>query len=146
MSTIRLDTLPKELISQIAVSSDALSILSLSQTCRKIRSACYDSLVFRELLQTQRNLWTVDSLDLDAIDTRCGKDAALWARFALADQKAFELSQRECPLETPERFLDWLPELFIVKHPFMYQQCWARFLWDPYQLTTKQMFCFVMGR
>ncbi|KAF2172989.1 hypothetical protein M409DRAFT_16939 [Zasmidium cellare ATCC 36951] len=124
----RLDALPKELLSHIAVNSDALSILRLSQTCRTIRSACYDSLVFRELLSNQSNLWAIHSLDVEALENR-----------------SWELAQKESPLETPANFVNWLPELFVVKHPFMYQQCWGRFLWDPPQLTAKQMFCFAMA-
>lgn len=142
---VRLDALPKELLSHIAVTSDALSILRLSQTCRTIRSACYDSLVFREMLKDRRSFWEIDSLDFDAIDSRCGKHASLWARFALADQRAWELAQKESPLETPGNFLSWLPELLVVKHPFMYQRSWGRFLWNPHTLTTAQMFCFAMG-
>lgn len=142
---VRLDALPKELLSYIAVASDALSILRLSQTCRTIRSACYDSLVFRELLKDRCSLWPTESLDFDAIETRCGKDASLWARFALADQRAWELARKESPLETPDNFLNWLPELLVAKHPFMYQQCWGRFLWNPHTLTTAQMFCFAIG-
>lgn len=145
MADICLDALPKELICSIAVNSDALSILRLSQTSQTIRSACYDSLVFRELLKNRSDLWDVDSLDFEAIDRRCGKDASLWAKYAVADQKASELSQKKCPLEIPENFLAWLPELFVVRHPYMYQQCWGRFMWEPYQLTTRQMFCLTMG-
>lgn len=142
---VRLDALPKELLSSIAVTSDTLSILRLSQTCRTLRSACYDSLVFRELLKTQCSLWPINSLDFDAIDSRCGKDASVWARFVLADQRAWELAQKESPLETPAKFLNWLPQLVVLKHPFMYQQCWGRFLWNPHTLNTAQMFCFAIG-
>lgn len=146
MTSTKLDALPKELIAHIACCSDAESVLRLSLSCKTIRAACYDSLVFKHiLLNRQQTFWTKGSLDIEAVTGRAENNAAVWARYALADEVACELSQRECPLEVPQRFVSCLPELFVVKHPFMYDQCWKRFLRKPLDQKSNQIFCLAIA-
>lgn len=138
----RLDTLPKELIAQIATLADVRSAILLSRICRRTRSAVYDSFVFKSILETsQRTRWKRDSLQLQAVDQAACRDPELWLRFAIADQKAWELAQLECPLEFPSKIQEWLPELFTVRHPFIYHQCWDRMLGDGQFQPMQQVFC-----
>lgn len=130
----------------IACCSDALSILRLSTTCRKVRSAVYDSLVFRKLLESsQEYRWNRECLKTKSIEATARKDAGIWARFAVADDKAWDLAQRESNLENPDDWNDWLPELFIVKHPFMFQQCWSCTLDGGPTGPFSQVFCLALA-
>ncbi|TKA28587.1 hypothetical protein B0A50_02914 [Salinomyces thailandicus] len=150
----RLDALPEELLAEIAIACDALSALRLSATCQKIRSAVYTGLTFRQVLEaSQRYSWQKSSLQLEPVQALAHKKGVknkheatnVWARYAVADYKAWELVQTESPLETPEAFLHWLPELCTVKHPFIYQQCWDRPLRDMNQQPLEQVFCQAMA-
>jgi hypothetical protein len=146
MTLTKLDALPKELIAHIACCSDVESVVQLSVTCKTIRAAAYDSLVFKHiLLNRQKQSWKPESLDAEAISERAGSSTTAWARYALADEVALELSGRECPLEIPQRFVNCLPELFAVKHPFMYHDCWKRFLRKPLDQKSNQIFCLAMA-
>ena len=136
MATVRLDTLPKELIAHIACCADALSVLNLSRVCHSIRASSYDVQVFKHLIvASQRERWNFESLDIDAIILRAGVDSTTWARYALADQRAWNLvlsaaawqpaKGRDChPLMKPADFINYMPELFVVKHPLMHAQSW----------------------
>lgn len=146
MHSAKLDVLPKELIAHIACCSDAETVLRLSLTCKTIRSACYDGLVFKHMLLNRQNQnWTQKTLDIEAIAERAGNDVVCWARYALGDEIAFSLSERECPLEVPQKFANCLPELFVVKHPFMYDQCWKRFLHKPLDQRPNRIFCLALA-
>ena len=146
ISSAELIALPDELIVQIAISCDAVPALRLSSTCQKIRAAIYDSLVFRSILgESQKYEWKRDSLDLNAIQTVAQKSPALWARYAVADQKAWNFALKEAPLDIPNDFLHWLPELFIVKHPYMYDQSWSHCRPNAQSAPLRQLFCVVMA-
>ena len=146
MDIVKFELLPKELIAHIACCSDVSSVLRLGQTCKTIRSACSDSLVFKDLLvASQRHRWASESLDIDAVSQQANNGTATWARYALADDMAWELSRKECPLETPQGFITYLPELFIVRHPFMNALCWKRFLRKPLEQISNQVFCLAMA-
>ena len=146
MTSIRLDALPKELIAHVACCSDASSVIRLSSTCKAIRAACYDSLVFKHIiLASQQHFWTDGNLDIDAIADQAGNDAATWARYAVADKIASDHSNSESPLESPQRFVNCLPELFVVKHPFMHAPCWQRSLIKPPDQKANQVFCLAMA-
>ena len=142
----RLDALPREILAHIAICTNARTILRLSRTCRKIRAACHDEQIFRKLLvKAQAGQWGKKCLDIEAIAERARRDPNIWARYVLADEKAWDLAQEEHALDTPERFLSWLPELFVVKHPFMHHPCWGCFLDYPPPKTTAQMFCLTLA-
>ena len=146
MANVKLEALPKELIAHVACCGDAESVLNLSRTNHRIRAACYDSLVFKDLLTaSQQSRWKQNSLDVNAIASRAGNDVVTWARYALADQRAWELSKKECPLEIPKNFINYMPELFVARHPFMNEQCWKRFLRDPLDQQPCQIFCLLVA-
>ena len=146
MASVRLDALPKELIAHIACCSDASSVIRLSSTCTTLRAACYDSLVFKSIvLASQRHFWTRGDLDISAIADRAGNDAAAWAKYALADEVACDRAVKDSSLESPQKFIECLPELFVVKHPFMHEQCWHRFLRKPLDQKANQVFCLAMA-
>lgn len=141
-----LEVLPEELLASIALLSDASSVISLSQTSRRLRASCFTALVLKTLLiDSQKYHWDNPSLDIVAVEVTAEKNVQAWARFALADHTAWELAQKECPLESTERFLEWLPELFVLRHPFMLHQCWSRFLREPMKQPAKQVFCLAVA-
>ena len=146
MASTKLDGLPKELIAHIACFSDVRSVLQLSLTCKTVRAACYDSLVFRYiLLDRQRNFWTKRSLDVEAVADRSRSDAAVWAKYALADEVACELSKSGGQSEIPRQYVSFLPELAVVKHPVMYDECWKRVMQQPLYQKSNQMFCLAIA-
>ena len=148
MATSHFETLAKELIANVACYTDASSVLSLSLTSKRLRSASYDSLVFRELLiNSQRCQWVESYLDVDAIAARAGNDVETWARYALADQKAWNLSQQgESPLGSPkDDFLHYVPELLVLKHPFVKDLWWKHLLREPFDGPPNQLFCLAVA-
>lgn len=148
MTSVRLDTLPPELIHHIACSTDAFSVLQLARVSRRLRSVCYDALVFSELLIAQQSLWTQKSLDLDAIAHRAGADVQAWARYALAEQRAWEFTRRQAGPDTSYsgddviafNYIEWLPELSIVRHPFVNHDSWICNLGSPLLSKPCQLF------
>lgn len=145
MSVTNFETLPNELVKLIATRSDATTTLNLARTCRRFRAACLDDLIFREILSNaQTDLWHNSSLDLVAISERCSTDAHLWARYAVADQRALAALQGE--YLGSKDFISWLPELLVVKHPIMYEKwCIDRSSDTDIDSDERQMFCIVMG-
>nr|POE49358.1 hypothetical protein CFP56_32508 [Quercus suber] len=116
-----LGLLPKELLAQIACNTDASSVLSLSRVSKPVRAACYDDIVFRDLLSTAQVLhWDGPSPHLQALADRCGQNTILWARYALADERAWQfvsaLGERQTALPN---IPSWMIALFAVKHPLM---------------------------
>ena len=115
-----LDRLPGELIAHVACFTNASTVLSLSETCKRLRAASYDVQIFRDLLATSRVAFENSSdINLEAVTARCSHDVKAWARYALADQRAYESALKECPLESPESFVRWLPELLVVKREML---------------------------
>jgi hypothetical protein len=86
MAPNRFDTLPTELIQRIAIHTTPQIVLALSVVCRATRNACYDSLVFLELIQNKE--WARSNLDVRKNGTEC------IARYALAEAKMLEFSMR----------------------------------------------------
>jgi hypothetical protein len=145
MSNLRLDRLPKELIAHVASSLDASSLLRLAATCKAIRFASYDSVVIKAILLTsQRHNWQSQDLDVDAIAARATNDAEIWARYAVADQRAYELLNSG---HTSESYINYLPELFVAKHPLIGYSNWKESQWAGYKRDPKlcELFCFVLG-
>lgn len=146
MASIKLDGLPKELIAHIATFVEALSILNLSRTCRTIGNACWDSLIFKQVLRRSQRLdWRDDSLDLDAIAHRAGNDVSVWARYAVANDKVWVLAGVKDPLESRKRSIGFLPELAVVKHPFLKQPCWFMATHGPFDYLTSHVYCLTMA-
>lgn len=146
MSSIRLYELPKELIAQIACCSNASSVIRLSSTCKAIRAACYDHLVFKHIIRAnQQHFWRWSTLDIHSIANRAENDTATWAKYAVADEVACERSLDYSPFESPQKFVNCLPELFVIKHPFMHAKCWCHFLYKPFDQNANQIFCLAMA-
>ncbi|KAK3700959.1 hypothetical protein LTR37_015665 [Vermiconidia calcicola] len=148
MATAKLDRLPKELIAYIACCADASGVLSLSRTCKVVRAVCYDSLIFKNILITsQQTCWPQSYLDIEAVASRAGNDPEVWARYALADQRAWELLLRAHPQESSTQHMDmaWLPELSVVRHPYAQGPRWESPLRDPLDPRPNQLFCVVMA-
>ncbi|KJX96391.1 hypothetical protein TI39_contig633g00006 [Zymoseptoria brevis] len=147
MAEPRLDALPKELIACIAGYSNARTVLNLGRTCRRIATACDNSLIFKDvLLNSQREHWPGSHLDIDAIATRCGKVVAAWARYAVADQTASEVSRDEHPFRSWERYQAWVPELLAVNHPLAQWSCWRKRLpTDAGEASTTEVYCLAQA-
>ncbi|KAF2717587.1 hypothetical protein K431DRAFT_288462 [Polychaeton citri CBS 116435] len=141
-----METLPEEIISDIAAYTTATTVLSLSLTSRRIRSACLDAVVLRKVVQiSQEDVWHTDSFDLEQLGSKAENNPDVWLRYAIADERAGVLSSRECPLELPERFMRYLPDLMILKHPFMYHACWKRFMRDGLNQSAAQLACLAIA-
>jgi hypothetical protein len=127
MAPIRLEYLPQEILSRIATSGSAESVLALSKTCRTLQRACYDILVFKAIIQSQRSLWNDPrTLDIPSLSRYIdSQDTQAWARFALADQRATELREKGRWLSSVlivkqnefylEGFEAWAPHLFVAR-------------------------------
>lgn len=146
MSTSKLESLPQELIAHIATFVEALSIIHLSRTSKTIRSACYNSLTFKEILQrSQRLNWRHISLKLEAIARHAKDDVAIWARYAVADDQAWILAGMKEPLTSRRRSINFLPELAVVKHPFLKQRCWSTATHGPFDYLASHVFSLAMA-
>ena len=174
MANVRFDTLPAELIAQIAISCNAYSVLQLAATSHKIRTASYDVLVFKQIIErSQATHWQNDYLDIAAIERRCGKDVAAWAHYALADELTISHKQEVQmnsvavaatrvaeALNRTRRWPDWaaaaraeghkgilmtwLPELFLVRHPSILDD----FFWNESLETSineRRVFCLTIS-
>jgi hypothetical protein len=110
MGTTRLDTLPTELIRKIAVYTTPRTNLSLSCVSHTIRNACYDPLVFLELLQNQT--WVARNLDVRR------DDAEFIARYAMAEAATLEFSLPQVDEDDWDfeivRSLRYLPSMAIL--------------------------------
>jgi hypothetical protein len=127
MAPTRLEYLPQEILSRIAISGPAESVLALSKTCRTLQRACYDTLVFKAIIQSQRSLWNESrTLDIPALSRYIdSRDTQAWARFALAGQRAVELREKGLWHSSVlvvnqnkfylEGFEAWVPHLFVAR-------------------------------
>jgi hypothetical protein len=83
-------SLPAEIISAIAVESDAKSVLRLSATCRTLHQVCYHGVIFKQIIASQlaepRRELTKSEIEpyLRRLAIRC-QDVQTWARYALAE-------------------------------------------------------------
>jgi hypothetical protein len=133
MAPIPLDCLPQEILARIACSGPAKSVLALAKTCRTLYRACYDTLVFKAILEYQRPLWKESKmLDISMLSRYIDRrDTQAWARFAVADQRAMEFRDRVGPSDeiqvmsseyinlcntyVREGFESWVPHLFVAR-------------------------------
>jgi hypothetical protein len=136
MAPISLDCLPQEILARIACSGPAESVLALSKTCRTLHRACYDTLVFKAIIEYQRPLWSESKmLDIPTLSRYIGpKDTQAWARFAVAYQRAMEFRDKIgpsngiqvmsseyiklCNTYVREDFESWVPHLFVARCKF----------------------------
>ena len=159
MATSSLVTIPDELIVYITSFLNPSSVPAFSQTCRRIRELAYDHVVFKNMIaKSQRNLWKCDTLDIDAIVSRAGEDATIWARYAVADERAWNFVQNKIsktfphgdsvqdkPPKASAEGIDYVPELFAVKHPCIdHLICWDG--WSFAQVEAmNQVFCLALA-
>jgi hypothetical protein len=133
MAPIPLDCLPQEILARIASCGPAESVLALAKTCRTLRHACYDTIVFKAIIECQRTLWRESGiLDVPTLSRYIGQeDTQAWARFAVADQRAMEFRDRIGPSDgiqvtsseyinlcntyVREGFESWAPHLFVAR-------------------------------
>jgi hypothetical protein len=133
MAPMPLDCLPQEILARIACSGPAESVLALAKTCRTLYGACYDTLVFKAVIEYQRPLWKESKmLDVPALSRYIDpQDTQAWARFAVADQRAMEFRNRIGPSNgiqvmssehiqmyntyVREDFESWVPHLFVAR-------------------------------
>lgn len=105
-----LQDLPVEILHRILIHGSAESTLALCKVNRKLRSICYDPLVFLHIIRedtrtgSSRNKQWTKRLDLDH-----ETDAGVLAKWALADSKA----RGVCLINTAN-VLRWLPQLQIA--------------------------------
>ena len=133
MAPIPLDCLPQEILARIASSGPAESVLALAKTCRTLHHACYDTIVFKAVIECQRPLWKESGmLDVPTLSRYISQeDTQAWARFAVADQRAIEFRDRIGPSDgiqvtsseyinlcnayVREGFESWVPHLFVAR-------------------------------
>jgi F-box domain len=133
MAPIPLDCLPQEILARIASSGPAESVLALAKTCRTLHHACYNTIVFKAVIECQRPLWNESKmLDVPALSRYIGQeDTQAWARFAVADQRGMEFRDRIGPSDgiqvmsseyislcntyVREGFESWAPHLFVAR-------------------------------
>ena len=133
MAPIPLDCLPQEILTRIAGSGPAESVLALVKTCRTLYRACYDTLVFKAIIESQRPLWEESKmLDVPTLSRYISaENTQAWARFAVADQRAMEFRDRigpsngmqvmsseyinSCHTYVREGFESWVPHLFVAR-------------------------------
>jgi hypothetical protein len=136
MAPIPLDSLPQEILARIASSGPAESVLALAKTCRTLYRACYDTLVFKAVIECQRPLWQEPKmLDVPTLSRYIrSEDTQAWARFAVADQRAMEFRDRMGPSDgmqvasgeyinlcntyAREGLENWAPHLFVARCKF----------------------------
>lgn len=117
----KLDELPLEVIQNIASQCNARAILALCRTSRHLRAACWHPLVLRHSLERHCDLWENNSFDIESLRKSIRLDTEDWARFALADQCAFELRNGvEGGLigDTLQRSLSWAPCLAVCQRAY----------------------------
>lgn len=157
MPTGTFESLPKELIAHIASFTEPSAVLKLSATCRSIRAACWDPLILRNLLiASQHDYWNYDALDVDEIASSAGNDVTTWAQYGVADERAkallksvpddpsWALTEITYPLQLPKTYISYLPELFVIKHPFMSGQCWETAVLCQRDANPRRIFCLAM--
>jgi hypothetical protein len=110
-----LDTLPVEIIQRIAAFGPCESTLTLLKVNRKIHVACNNSFVFRSIIEsgndssTDLPIWRCVPLSLDI-------PASSWARYALADSKAAQLSKsNNIYWDETLGFVRWGPHLIALR-------------------------------
>ena len=113
-----LGQLPLEVVQNIASQCDARAILSLCKTSRYLGAACWNASVLRDSLERHKALWEQNKFDIERIGQSLGHDTEAWARFAIADRRAFEIRlgvEGGLVGDTLQRCLSWAPHLVICQ-------------------------------
>lgn len=76
-----LDTMPTEVVQEIAVNLEIDGCLALSQTCRSLRAATLDALLLKKVIGSQHTLWNFHSINLIRIAQRLHYDARILQRY-----------------------------------------------------------------
>jgi hypothetical protein len=130
---LKLDSLPTELIQRIALFSSCEDVLALLKVNRRLHEACSHHSVFRAILENGQSQQVKDPWDLTFLTGNMS--ASDWARFALADARAWgwpktqkslfpefgldKYNKSQKTLETLHRGLvHWAPQLAALHHPF----------------------------
>lgn len=121
-----LDALPFELLKRIAMFSTAGTALALSQCNKKLHSACFDPLIFRNIIQNPKGTSSAleDSWDISFLPS--STPASVIARYAVADSRARSwkyFPRRDRSSSSYElcsdAHLKWAPHLAMLGHPFI---------------------------
>jgi hypothetical protein len=130
---LKLDSLPTELVQRIAIFSSCEDVLALLKVNRRLYEACSHHSVFRAILENGQSQQVEDPWDLTFLVGNMS--ASDWARFALADARAWSWLESQKSL-FPEFDLDrydksqkalealhrelahWAPQLAALHHPF----------------------------
>ncbi|KAI0875117.1 hypothetical protein GGS24DRAFT_515973 [Hypoxylon argillaceum] len=127
--TNRLGRLSTELLRTIAVFCDGQSLIAFTATCRSIRQACHDSLVYQDLIRGKlRDAESTDieitKVQLKAIITRAQNDIYILIRYAVALSKVDSLPEIQEMLSRPTGTFDaalreamtFVPQLLTLGH------------------------------
>jgi len=85
MTSLRLDTLPAEILHRIASDGSCEDVLTLSRVNRTLNRFCYSLHVFRSVIKNQNAYGGAEWQGCPLTST---DNTASWARYALADSKA----------------------------------------------------------
>ncbi len=83
--SLKLDTLPAEILQRIASGGSCEDVLTLSRVNRTLNRVCYSLHVFRSLI---KNLNGYGGAEWHHCPLASADSTAAWARYALADSKA----------------------------------------------------------
>jgi hypothetical protein len=130
---LKLDSLPTELIQRIALFSSCEDVVALVKVNRRLHEACSHHSVFRAILENGQSQQVQGPWDLTFLTGNTS--ASDWARFALADARAWSwlkiqkslflefnldtYNKSQKTLEALHRELvHWAPQLAALHHPF----------------------------
>ncbi|KAK7949338.1 uncharacterized protein PG986_010224 [Apiospora aurea] len=107
LTAMQLETLPQELLQRIGGYCPGSVLVDFASTCRAIRSACHDTtfykLVATALIQRQSHIIadpdsnTATNTQVQAIARRACDNAAVWARYIVALDRAGDTYDGPCP-------------------------------------------------
>ena len=144
--SLKFDSLPIEVLSNIAGYTTASTALALSLTNHTLRTATWDPFVFRSVITHQQIIWhrpvTIgnshdyyelirhghctpfadNTLDIDAIALAAGSDPQNWLKFAIANEDANALVgglDHDLKKGRIQWLLRWAPHLATYRHPFV---------------------------
>jgi len=110
-SSLKLDSLPIEILRRIATFSPCEAILALMEVSRILHRSCNDRLVFKSIIDYHNKR---RSLKLQGPKLTIESPTSSWARYALADSKAIKLPTD--PLI--DKFVSWAPQLAASNRKF----------------------------
>lgn len=133
VESISLDKLPVEVLQNIASHASGEAAVCLSRVCRRLRSVCFDCLVFKSIIVGNAPVFNGMIIDLDGICRRLGSEPNLWARYAVANSRVADLAERfpvkfegesvfDClSTEWFKDFANYAPHLVTLKREFIFR-------------------------